>query len=287
MTPENNDTPETKDTLEFSTPGTADEFPEELRDVDPAKLEELRNLVTQFAEGRTRTESGSEAPDAPGVKEPGEDPRSGKTVTGADVDWSEYDLEFNLRHLYPRATLRETPEGPRWVVMLDEFFTTARNWDSHGKRTRGNEPLNLGEYLGDMVNSPEAWRPITFLPDSYGRAGVLLHRQVPMVLPNPKPLEKTTEVEPPRDPELQEVEDAALDFMEAEGLTPEPSVVENEGGANPLLVENALALNPPTEVDPGPIGSRSLTDEQMKANADALREQIAKAREGEDFGEVK
>jgi len=208
--------PGTTEPNEGTTDPMVEPVPAMLANVDPAKLAAMREKMKRFMKPGGKTISGSEAPaDAPSEQAP--------TPEGKDVDWSEYDLDFSVRHLYPQAKFRMTPQGPKWVAMVDEFHSVEKSFTNHGVKTKKDEPLNLGEYLNDMLNSPEGWRVVSILPASTGRAGVLLQRAVPVVLPDPKPLKKAEEVEAPRDEELQRVEDAALAFAAGEGLTPEPS----------------------------------------------------------------
>lgn len=213
--------------------------PAALKDVDPEKLAAMRARLKKQVEAsgqKPKTESGSEAPEE----------KKG-TTSGKDVDWSEYDLDFNLRHLYPEAEFRMTPQGPKWVAMVDEFFSTSKNWKQYGKTNNSprsldkteTEPTNLGEYLNDMLNSPEGWRVVSLLPLGMSDAGVLLSRRVPVVLPDPKPLKKATEVEAPKDGELQQAEDAALKFAAEEGIAVEAPAIEptTEGAVEGADVE--------------------------------------------------
>lgn len=219
--------------------------PEALREVDPAKLAEVRAKLAAFMAKRGQTISGSEDPDSPvaseGVQQmggtDGENPL-GETMTGADVDWAEYDLDYSVKHLYPKATFRATPQGPKWVAMLDEFYSTERAAKQHGKQVNApgstdkndTEPLNLGEYLTQMTNGPEGWAIAAILPGTSGNAIVIMRKQTPVMLPDPSPLKKMEEVEAPKDQELASVEDAALAFAAEEGLTPPPIVEEDESG---------------------------------------------------------
>lgn len=214
------------------------EVPPGLEGVDPAALAVLREKLKKITGGET---------EAPTVDE--EQAPEAKTEEGKDVDWSVYDLPYETKHLYPQAKLRETKQGPKWVVMLDEFLSTERSFGNHGTKVNDpktgtkTDPLNLGEWLGDMLNSVEGWRVVSILPAGTGRVGVLLQRQYPFALTDPVLLRQPgAAVEPPSDPELAAVEDAAMKFMAAEGLTPEPSMDSLEA--------QALALNPQTEYDP-------------------------------------
>jgi hypothetical protein len=96
-----------------------------------------------------------------------------------------------------------------------------------------------------MVNGPDGWSIASIMPGSNGRAIVILRKQAPYVLPDPKPLNKMEEVEAPRDQELQATEEAALAFAAEEGLTP-PPVVEDDGTGEAVLEageDNEAALH--------------------------------------------
>ena len=45
-----------------------------------------------------------------------------RPLTGKDVDWSEYDVDFNLLHLYKKAVFRDTPQGPMDIdVQISDY----------------------------------------------------------------------------------------------------------------------------------------------------------------------
>lgn len=213
-------------------------LPAPLREVDPSILAGLRDKLKNFVERQGKTVSGSEDPDsaptgegAPATDEEGRP--LGQAMSGKDVDWSEYDLDFSVRHLYERATFRQTPQGPKWVAMLDEFYSTERDLRNHGKKVNvpgssigEQEHVNLGEYLTDMVNGHEGWSIASVMPGSMGKAGVLLRKQSAVMLPDPQPLRRTEEVEAPKPADLKQIEDAALAFAAEEGLTP-PAIEED------------------------------------------------------------
>jgi hypothetical protein len=212
--------PEISGAETIESPGmTPDEEPPvvpiELAEVDPAKLAALREKLKKYATTNKKTISGSEATDTATPAD-----GTGEVMQGKDVDWSEYDLEFSVRHLYPQAQYRLTPQGPRWVAMADEFTSCERSFGNQDQRLKDGSYLNVAQYLNDMLNGPEGWRLVSMLPAGSGRVGVMLQHSVPIVLPEPRPLKKATEVAPPTDPELQREEDAALAFAENEGLTP-------------------------------------------------------------------
>jgi hypothetical protein len=248
-----------------------DEIPDALRNVDPEKLRALREKLAKFARPTgEKTISGSEAvPDSPEAQ---------GVTTGKDVDWSEYDLDFSVKHLYKNAEFRMTAQGPKWIVLLDEFHSIERDFGNYRKKVKSSrrdgetEPLNLGDYLNDMLNAPEGWRLVSVMPAGLGRAGVVLQRSVPYVLPDPRPIKKETEVEPPMDGELAQIEDAALEFMKGEDLAPEPQS---------SLEQTALALNGPAVRDPGTIDSTNRGGSLVDAKV--AGKQAETALQGEDF----
>lgn len=271
-------------------------IPAALAMVDPEKLAAIREKLSKF---KKKEESGTTISGSEAVEE---DRPKGDVIDGKDVDWSEYELEFNMRHLYPKARFMNTPQGPKWVVMIDEFYSTEKEFKQHGQDcfTPGSqetmkEPRNAGEYLGDMLNSPEGWRLISMLPSSTGRIGLVLQRQAPMALPDPKEIKKTTEVDAPSDPELQRTEDAAMKFMEEEGLTPEQPA-EDTGGGEPTpsvppgtLEAAAIAANGPADYVPNDLASTpkirgDLHD--LRVDARQAGQDAERALGGGDFGEV-
>lgn len=128
-----------------------------------------------------------------------------KTAIPNRPDLAGLEFDGGLAHLYERATVEDTPEGPRWVVMLDEFHTTSKNFSGSGLSKKG-EPQNLGEYLNMMLNGSEGWKIATFFPSGAGMGAVLLQRKVKVALPTPTAVKLEEKVEKPTDEELQDVE---------------------------------------------------------------------------------
>lgn len=246
-------------------------LPAALTALSPEQRAALAAAAARMTSSKKQTISGSEAPvdGAPAENE-------GETATGKDVDWSEYDLPYNLKHLYPQATVRMTEKGPKWVVMITEFRSTERSFKQFDRpvnspyRDRSNnvlqEPLNLGEYLNDMLNGPEDWHLVSVMPSGMGSVGVLLRRQVPTLLPDPVRLKQTTEVAAPRDVELTRMEEAALDFAASEGALADE---ENEAPQGRSLERLALDLNGPPARTPRPLGAHAEVDENTVADAAA------------------
>jgi hypothetical protein len=188
----------------------------------------------------------------PGTAPPADAPEPPKVLLGKDVDWSEYDLDFNLIHLYKKAVFRETPQGPKWVTIITDFRSTTKDFRNYGKRVNApgssdkqeTEPMNLGEFLNDMVNGKQEWRLEAVMPAG-SQAGVLLSHQVPVYLPDPQQLKKAEDVPPPTDEELKRTEDAALAFVAEQGG------VQSEQEALDTAVETG-------DNSPGTIGLRAI-----------------------------
>jgi hypothetical protein len=207
-------------------------------DFDMTQMDALKAKLAKLGKGTAKTASGSEAP-AEGTGQP----QDGRPLTGRDVDWSEYNLDYNLAHLYPGAVYRETPQGPKWVAMVVDFLSTTREFRAYNEKVNPpgvsdapdseKEPKNLGLYLNDMCNGREQWKISAVMPVGT-QCGLLLERQVPIILPDPQVLKKAEEVAAPADPALQAVEDAALAFIEEQngpdvGLRPiERGTAEHE-----------------------------------------------------------
>lgn len=253
-----------------------------LRSMNPEQARKLKEMIARFPKPKGETASGSEAPADVPVAQAAEPEKQVEVPKGSDVDWSQYDIPYTHRHLYPQAMFRNTTaHGPKWVVMIDEFHSTDRDWTNYDKMVKNPatgepEPLNLGKYLNDMLNGPEQWHLVSAMPSLGGKVGVLLRRQVPMVLPDPVPLKSEVEVEAPRDPELQKAEDAAMDFAQSIGLTP-PTAGEPE---EPRSLEDvALAINQPTLRTPEPFMA-DVPEDGVAREARAIADAVEAAPEG-------
>lgn len=211
---------------------------------DADQMQQLKAKLAKLNASEEKTTSGSESPEKTTGGQPGVD----RPLTGSDVDWSEYRLDYNVAHLYPRAVYRNTPQGPAWVVQIVDFVSTAKDFRGTGKVNGPSGPKteeqNLGRYLNDMVNGPEQWKISAVMP-SGAQCGILLERERLLVLPMPERLKKSEEVEVPTDPLLQAVDDAAASFVAeqmgdpvddtdesifeetSEGLDTEPEVCDN------------------------------------------------------------
>jgi hypothetical protein len=156
-----------------------------------------------------------------------EDGPTNSRPSGADVDWTPYDLPTQYEHLYrrPSTTLLMTDEGPKWVAIVDDFFALRAPYAIIGLR------------IAQMVNGPEDWRLMSAVvpggqmsraqckafgydPSLAGGVGIVtLQRKVTVKLPTPNLLktEQDDAVAPPTDSELKTAEDAALSWIDKEG----------------------------------------------------------------------
>jgi hypothetical protein len=171
--------------------------------VDPAKL---RKLMDKLGINPPQMEAGPQTADPADPVAPLE--------PEAPIDWSTFNLDPGIAHLYPKSRLEETPEGPRFVALIDVFeFVT----DSYKK---------LGGRVTDMVNGSERWRIATVYGNGSGFGVVMFTRTVPMVLPVPEKLKTEAELPPPQtDEELAAAEKAALNWIAKEGQVTEAETV--------------------------------------------------------------
>lgn len=223
---------------------TGGDFNREQADKLKEKLAKVRAAVAA-SEGAS-TPAAEVPTDAEG-KRPGVD----RALTGADVDWSEYRLNFNVEHLYKTAVYRNTPQGPKWVAVIDDFVSTTKDFKNFGKKVNkpgtvdgtDQEQQNLGMYLNDMLNGRDQWKIAAVMPGPSGACGILLERKVPIILPDPERLVQEEEVAAPTDPALQATEDAALAFAGEVGQAPPvEEVLDTEVPAGDTVVGSLRAI---------------------------------------------
>jgi hypothetical protein len=151
----------------------------------------------------------------------------GTPIKGDSLDWTEFDLRPDIAHLYPQSQVVDTPQGPKWAVMLDEFMTREKNvnplFDKDGRFRRNEktgEAMDMGTFVTEtLVEAPEqgctTWKLVAFMPGSMtGMCQVIMQRKKQVALPDPMLLPKPedTVVEPPVDQELATVEAAAAEW---------------------------------------------------------------------------
>lgn len=207
------ETPEV--TVKANEDGVLVATPTDLED----KLAEVRRKLGMTNDGKAVEpfEAGDDDDDQPHTSRP----------SGADVDWSPYDLPTQYAHLYrrPSTTLLMTDEGPKWVAIVDDFFALRAPYAIIGLR------------IAQMVNGPEDWRLMSAVvpggqmsraqckeagydPSLAGGVGIVtLQRKVTVKLPTPNLLKTEQEDAgaPVTDAELKEAEDKALSWIDKEG----------------------------------------------------------------------
>ena len=138
---------------------------------------------------------------------------SEKADDGTTIDWSQFELEPSLEHLYHKSQPMELPDGTTgFVTPWAEF------------KTKSVPVSTAGEYITQMVNGSEQWQLSALLPNGSGLMVVVLQRMTRRLLPHPTMLVTETNVEIPKDEELQQTEDAALSWA-GQAETPERRAV--------------------------------------------------------------
>jgi hypothetical protein len=194
---------------------------------------ELAEKVAMLKEklGITPKPDGIVDPDAPATL--GE-PDSGDAADG--IDWSRFDLDPSLAHLYPQAQVLDTPQGPKWAVQLDEFLTREKNAnpskanDGTPRRTANGEAADMTAFVNDMLREPPdqgatQWRLVAFMPGSMtGMMQVIFQRKIQVALPDPMMTEaEEDKVVAPTDEELTRIEQSAAEWA-GEAAPAEPYV---------------------------------------------------------------
>lgn len=93
-----------------------------------------------------------------------------------DVDWTKYELDERLAHLYPRSQFADG----KFVFVVKQFEVIA---DSNKK---------IGDVVGRAVNGPGNWEIMSVLPNGSGMTTFVLTRRFPYELPTPTPRVVTT-----------------------------------------------------------------------------------------------
>lgn len=178
-------------------------------------------------------------------------------LKGSDVDWTEFDLDPNYAHFYPRSAFTVTGAGPKWVVVIDEYASFEKPYNGQGVDKQGN-PRGLGAFITSKVNSPPdegtgPWQVAMIVPATMGNGAILLSRKIPIVLPDPKPLVMEAKVEAPTTEELTVEDDAATKWAK-EGATEGEEVTAEVEGAREVAdtPEPTLADQIASEVIDGP-----------------------------------
>lgn len=185
-----------------------------INEIDPEKLKLIEKRLKEFRDSQARTESGSELPDGP------------------QFDLADYEVDPQLEHLYRRARVENTAEGPKWVILEHQYMIQTGQWhiensgqprgkDKHGRtlyHARGldhliNEIVNGAE---GMYSTEKGWRLSALLPGPMGQGIAVFERQVKRALPDPKPIVKPEEepLEETTDEELARMDERAKNWTE-------------------------------------------------------------------------
>jgi hypothetical protein len=173
--------------------------------VDPAKIRKLMDKL-----GINPQPAGS-----PALASPAADAHEPVNEEPAQaIDWSGFNLDPSIAHLYPHSKMQDTPEGPRFIAMIDVFeFETAQY-------------RKLGKITTQRVNGDERWRIATVYGNGSGMGVVLFTRTIPMILPIPEKLKTEADLPtPPTDKELSEAEQKAINWIEKEGQVTEAETI--------------------------------------------------------------
>ncbi len=168
---------------------------------DPVVQEKLRRVLEKL---------GVDAPaETQGPARPIEEVVAPQQPTAPVVmDWSQFDLHPEIAHLYPGSRPVQTPEGVKHVATLDQF------------EFKSGPYSKLGAMVNDMVNGSDQWGIATVFGGGAGLGVVLFTRKVPYALPSPRLLRNdATMPAVPKQDELQAAEDAAIDWIKAEGAS--------------------------------------------------------------------
>jgi hypothetical protein len=187
-------------------------------DFESGDLAEKARLLKEKL-GVKEAEPQSEPVPTPEEKITNAEPESGfvqqesNDIKGSDVNWDEYELDPNYKHLYPKAVLRAVEGVPKWVATIPEFKTNSKSYSADESRMDKNgEPANLGTYLTWMSNSSEGWKIVSILSNGTGLGAVVFQRMVSILLPDPQMVQTETEVPKQTDEELAEMEKSGLEW---------------------------------------------------------------------------
>lgn len=200
--------------------------------------EQVKQLRATLAERGIAPPPAQEAPASEGAPKP----EQKEGLKGSEMDWSEFDLQPGYAHFYPRAEFTVTTQGPKWVVVIEEYESFEKSYNGTGQDKKGN-PRGLGDYITSRLNGPPdagcgPWKLAAILPGTMGNGAVVLVRKVPIVLPDPVLLEKETKVEAPTEKELSETDDAAVAWAGGEAGEPtEEEVAGAQEAEAPSLAE--------------------------------------------------
>jgi hypothetical protein len=180
--------------------------------LDGATPEQLALLKEKLNIGTTPEQLAREGDSPEPVRDP--EPVRETERTPDPIDWSDFDLDPQIAHLYAKAQLQDTLEGPRVVCPIDLFeFETA--------------PYSqLGAIVTRRVNGGGGWKIVSVYGNGAGMGVVLFNRTAPHLLPMPSRLRTEAELPPLQtNEELAETEQLSFDWIAREGQAVEAESV--------------------------------------------------------------
>jgi hypothetical protein len=124
--------------------------------------------------------------------------------TSTETNLDDLDISPDMMHMYKKAKIKETPEGPRFVAPYHEFTAVSRPYSS-GKEPQMDKnglPRNIGDYITMMINGPDNWKLSAVMPNGSGMCAAIFERTVSVALPTPEPLVKTEPTAAPTETDL-------------------------------------------------------------------------------------
>lgn len=161
---------------------------------NPEEAKAVEQLAAQADAAAGESAESEGEPDAPAGK-----PEPPKDAQPEPMDWSKFELDPQLEHLYHKSQPVTMDDGSSaFVCPWVEFYTVSQS------------VTKAGEFITQAINGPEQWQLSALLPNGSGLMTIVFQRTTRRRLPHPVLLETETKVEAPKDPELEATEAAAL-----------------------------------------------------------------------------
>jgi hypothetical protein len=100
------------------------------------------------------------------------------------------DIAPDMLHLYKKARLKETPDGPKFVVPYHEFMAVTKPYTSSKEPAldKNGLPRNIGDCITMHINGPDNWKLSAIVPNGSGMCAAIFERTVSVALPTPDSL---------------------------------------------------------------------------------------------------
>ena len=141
--------------------------------------------------------------------------------TSTEPNLDDLDIAPDMLHMYKKAKIKETPEGPRFVAPYHEFTAVTRPYSS-GKDPQMDKnglPRNIGDYITMLINGPDNWKLSAVMPNGSGMCAAIFERTVSVALPTPESLTKTETTATPTDSDLAGLAARAAQWAEKTDVT--------------------------------------------------------------------